>query len=250
MRISWLEPAVIRATRNILLSHHADWDAHFTPRFTVPPTPDKVDPAVWPRIAEHVARAEMVSAVVRDRGLDSAVSEFGESSHAIELATVIAAALQAEQVTLELCEALFACSVDELIIYGTFLQILIDAGGVDERDRVIASYELFVAAAAAKETNQSVWPDRVDAVTDGLASLYVSAGRFKEADAVFERRHETQTSDLAVALTAGRSYLSAGAVGRAVYWLGVGEQRALQLGRTEMAATLAKKQTSLKKRLS
>lgn len=260
---------MIRATRNILLSHHSDWNAHFTPRrggnapdspetlgalarreFTAPPAPASVDPSIWPLIAEHVARAELVSEVVRTGGLESAVSVFGKSNHAIELATVIAAAVQADEVTLELCEALLACPIDELVMYGTFLQILIDVGGRDRRDRVLAAYESFCSAATTLQSSQAVWPDRVAGVQDGLATLYVLSGRHDDAERLFDERHEAQAEDLVVALTASRSFLSVGAVGRAVHWLDRGEQRARELGRTDMADTLARKQVTLKKRLS
>lgn len=250
MRISWLEPAVIRATRNALLACNSDWSAHFTPQFTAPPAPASVDADHWPHIAEHVARAERVSKVVRQGGVDGAVAEFGASRHAIELATVIAAAVQVDKLTLELCESLFSCPVDELIAYGTFLQLLIEVGGQRHSDRVVAAYEGFCSAATAKRCAQKVWPDRVAAVQDGLASLYVNVGRFEDADALFDDRHRADPEDLVPALTASRSYLSAGSVARAIMWLGRGEERARENGRDTMADRLAKKQTALKKRLS
>ncbi len=241
---------MIRETRNILLSRHSDWAAHFTPQFNAPPSPASVDQLAWARIAEHVARAERVSSVVREAGLESALSEFGRSPHAIEQATVIAAAVQAEEVTLEMCEALLACPVDELIVYGTFLQILIDVGGRERQERVVEAYEAFWSAVVVKRCNQSVWPDRVAAVQDGLANLYVRSGRYEEAEELFSQRHETDVDELVVALTASRCYLAAGAVARAVGWLELGEKRALELGREKMAAKLAEKQVSLKKRMS
>lgn len=240
---------MIRATRNALLACHADWSDHFTPQFKAPPAPASVDRNRWPHIAEHVARAERVSSVVRSDGVDSAVAAFGGSSHAIELATVIAAAVQVDQLTLELCEALLACPVDELIAYGTFLQLLLDVG-VNRRERVVSAYEGFCSAVAAKRCDQDVWPDRVAAVKDGLGSLYVTVGRHEDAHEVFDQRHHEDPVDLVPALTASRSYLAAGAVARSIMWLRRGEERARSVGRDSMADRLARKQDALKKRLS
>ncbi|HWN69022.1 MAG TPA: hypothetical protein VNM90_15395, partial [Haliangium sp.] len=60
MRISWLHPDTVRAAQAALAPRHRDWGAHFTPEFVPGPAPAGIDAAGWPRIAEHVARAEHV----------------------------------------------------------------------------------------------------------------------------------------------------------------------------------------------
>jgi hypothetical protein len=249
MRITWLEPDIIRETRQRLLARHADWTVHFLPEFTPPPAPPGMDAARWPRIAEHVARAERVSQEIRERGLDAAVERFGGSSHAIELATLIAAAAQVDQVHYELIAALLDCEVDDLIVYGTFLSLFGECSAPDE-DHAVQVYERFCAAFAATRSNQPMWGDRVDAVRDGLAGFYIVCGRHEQGHALFLQRHEEETGSLLVALTASRVFLGAGAVGRAIAWLGLGAERAERLGRQDMARRLRGKQETLRKRQS
>ena len=74
MRISWLTPHDITRARDALNAAADSWDGHFQPGFVAPPRPDGVDPLAWDRLTEHVARAERVSEVVRDLGLDAALS--------------------------------------------------------------------------------------------------------------------------------------------------------------------------------
>ncbi|HTM18866.1 MAG TPA: hypothetical protein VL172_00095 [Kofleriaceae bacterium] len=251
MRISWLQPEVIRAARDALISLDPDWEAHFLPQFQPPPEPDGFPGDDWPRVAEHVARAERVSRVVREQGIHGAVDEFGESTHAIELATLVAAAAQAEELTLELLESLLTAEVDELIAYGSFLGLLVEIGQQGgDAERVVDTYERFCRAAMDKRTDAEQWEDRVAAVRDGLASLYVACGRLEEAEAIFRDRHDEQPGDLVVALAAARAFLSHGAVARAMQWLGEGAHRARALGRPEMEARLRIKQDALRRRLS
>jgi hypothetical protein len=96
MRISWLAADVIAHARTALQARSEAWDDHFTPGFEVPPPPVEIIITDWEKVSEHVARAERVSEVVRDQGLAAARAAFAESPHAIEVATVAAAALQAE----------------------------------------------------------------------------------------------------------------------------------------------------------
>lgn len=252
MRISWLEADVIRAARAALDTHASDasdWDARWTPRFEPPPAPAGIDPGAWPHIAEHVARAERVSAVIRDRGLPAAMMAFRRSGHAIELATLVAAAVQVEQVTFELVADLLVCEIDDLVVYGQFLELLQQLGG-QRRDRALDVYERFCQAFVAKSSSQPMWRDRVDAVRDGLAGFYVHCGRHDQAHALFAERHQEDARTLVVALAASRSFLAAGAVGRAVMWLGMGADRAGALGRADMEARLRAKQDALRARQS
>jgi hypothetical protein len=258
MRISWLEPDLVRAARAALAAHRADhsqqageagWAAHFTPRFEPPPAPPGIDPGRWPHIAEHVARAERVSEEIRARGLAAAMMAFRTSGQAIELATLVSAAVQVDQVTFELVAALLGCEIDDLVIYGPFLELLQQLGG-RRREQALGVYERFCAAFAAKSSEQPMWRDRVDAVRDGLAGFYVHCGRYDQAHALFEQRHREDARTLVVALGASRAFLAAGAVGRAVTWLGLGADRAGALGRDDMAARLRAKQDTLRARQS
>ncbi|MBA3395094.1 MAG: hypothetical protein H0T89_20775, partial [Deltaproteobacteria bacterium] len=68
--------------------------------------------------------------------------------------------------------------------------------------------------------------------------------------ALFERRHDEDRGDVAVALSASRAFLAAGSVSHAVRWLGVGAARAAALGREELAQRLRLKQERVRERLS
>jgi len=250
VRISWLHKNVVGIAREALTAVSPDWGAHFTPAFEAPPTPKEVTDEEWPLIAEHVARAERVSSVVRERGLDAARARFGGSSHAIEQATLVAAAWQIDELDLELLEALMACEIDELVMYGAFLSLLVEQLDRDNHDRVIAGYRRFVSAAEHVAYRDPAWPERVRAARDGLAQLYVRAGRHDEGHALFAVRHLEDDADLVVALSASRSFLAAGEVGRAIDWLGRGAERATDLARPEMAERLRDKQAALRRRLN
>jgi hypothetical protein len=250
VRISWLQPEVIRAAREALIARHADWEAHFLPEFQPPPEPAGFPGQDWPRVAEHVARAERVSRVVREQGIHGAVHAFSGSRHAIEHATLVAAAAQADEVSLDLLEALFCCDVDELIAYGSFLGLLVEIGQQQDAARMIDAYERFCGAVMEKDSDASHWEDRVAAIRDGLAGAYVLTGRLDEGDAIFRERHQEQPGDLVVALAAARAFLAAGAVARAMLWLSQGAQRAGALGRPDMEARLRIKQDTLRRRLS
>lgn len=247
MRISWLDSDVIRIARERLMDFHPDWGAHFMPHFEPPPAPPGVDPQSWPRIAEHVARAERVSQDIRERGLDAAIERFGDSDRAIELAILNAAALQSGEVAGELLVALLRCEVDDLIVYGPFLDMLQQLDQ-SEREQAVGAYEQFCEACRELASEQPMWRDRVSAVRDGLASFYVSCGRHEEGHEAFAERHREDAGSLLVALTASRVFLAAGAVSRAIAWLGTGAERAEALGRGDMASRLRNKQAALRKR--
>lgn len=249
MRISWLDPDTVRAARNALASRHQDWGAHFTPEFVPGPAPAGISAAGWPRIAEHVARAEHVGQVVRERGLDEALARFGRSAHAIELATITAAAMQMDRATFEMVEALLSCEVDEGIAYGAFIELL-QTLGRDRRERALEVYERFCAAFASRDTRQPMWAERVAAVRDGLAAYYTMCGRHEQAHALYLERHAEERDTLVVVLGASRAFLAAGEVGRAILWLGLGAERAEALGRPEMATKLRGKQETLRARQS
>jgi hypothetical protein len=249
MRISWLSPDIVRAARAALESRHRDWGAHFTPDFVPGPAPAGIDAAGWPRIAEHVARAEHVSQVVREHGLDAALARFRHSTHAIEVATVTAAAAQAERVTFDMVADLLLHDIDEGIAYGGFIELL-QSLGREQRERALDVYEQFCTAFSALPARQPMWSERVAAIRDGLASFYAVCGRFEQAHALYLERHAEERDTLVVVLGASRAFLAAGEVGRAIVWLGLGAERADALGRPDMAARLRAKQDALRARQS
>jgi hypothetical protein len=122
--------------------------------------------------------------------------------------------------------------------------------GQGQLDRAVRAYEDFVAAYARTLGQIPHGSARVGAVRDGLADFYVSAGRLDDAEALFERRHEEDRGDVAVALSASRAFLAAGSISHAVRWLGIGAVRAATLGRDEMAGRLRVKQARVRERLS
>lgn len=250
MRISWIHPDDVRAARAALEARHRDWSAHFHPSFVPGPAPAGIDAAAWPHIAEHVARAEHVSQVVREHGLDEALVRFRESQHAIELATVTAAAAQVDRVTFDMVETLLLREIDEGVAYGSFLDML-QSLGRDQRERSLGVFEQFCTAfTAASPRHQPMWAERVAAVRDGLATYYVVCGRHEQADALYRERHAEERGTLVVALGASRAFLSAGELGRAIVWLGLGAERAESLNRADMAAKLRAKQETLRSRQS
>jgi hypothetical protein len=249
VRISWLAPDLITAARAALRARGEDWSVHFSPGFESPPPPDGIVVRDWEHVAEHVARAERVTAVVVDQGLEEALRQFAASPFAIEVATLAAAAHHVEQLSFELVELVLACEVDDLVFYAPFLRLLVDLGGEDH-DRLISVYEAFCRAYAARQSPEPGWRERVDAVRDGLAGVYVIAGRHDQGHELFERRHFEDTGDVAVALSASRSFLAAGALGRAIHWLDVAIGRARGLGRADLASVLIDKQAALRRRLS
>src|SRR5258705_13523757 len=109
MRISWLTASDITRARQALTAASDDWEGHFAPAFVAPQTPDGVDQVAWERLTEHVARAERVSEVVREHGLDAALSRFRGSGVAVEAATLVAAARMADAVDYDLVSEVLQC---------------------------------------------------------------------------------------------------------------------------------------------
>ncbi len=252
MRISWLSAEQIAAAREALTAAGAGWRDHFDPKddeFKTPARIEGIELADWDWITEHVARAERVSELVRESGLDAARVRFAGSRIAIEEATLAAAAHQGEELELDQVIGVLGCSIDRLVFYAPFLELLMELGR-DQLERTVKAYEDFVAAYARALVNVPHGQERIGAVRDGLADFYVSAGRIDEAEALFERRHDEDRGDVAVALSASRAFLAAGSVSHAVRWLGVGAQRATALGREELAERLRQKQERVRERLS
>ncbi|MBA3539486.1 MAG: hypothetical protein H0T79_07630 [Deltaproteobacteria bacterium] len=249
MRISWLSPAEIAVARQALTADGATWDDHFTPTFVAPSIPPGTGLLDWERVTEHVARAERVSAVVRESGLEAAHARFGDSGIAIEAATLAAAAHENESLELEQVLFVLRCAIDEYVFYAHFLELLMTLGKT-QLDRVVVAYEAFVVAHTNALSDAHYGHLRINAVRDGLADVYVGVGRFDDAQTLFERRHEEDQNDVAVALSASRAFLAAGSVSHAVRWLGIGATRATVLGRDTLAKRLSEKQDNVRKRLS
>jgi hypothetical protein len=249
MRISWLSAEEIATARRALTAHGATWDDHFKPDFTIPEVPDRIGLFDWEGIAEHVARAERVSAVVREHGLRVARARFGATRVAIEAATLAAAAREGDELDLEQVIDVLRCDIDAYVFYAPFLELMIELGR-GQLDRTVQIYEEFVAAYARALQQVPHGRKRINAVHDGLADFYVSAGRIDDAQELFERRHDEDQGDVAVALSASRAFLAAGSVSHAVRWLGVAAARATALGRDELATRLRIKQERVRERLS
>lgn len=249
MRISWLSAAEIADARQALTAGGASWDDHFTPEFVVPVMPLGSRILDWDRITEHVARAERVSEVVRAHGFPAARARFRTSTHAIEAATLAAAAHHGDELDLDQVIDVLRCPIDCYVFYAPFVELMVSLGR-DDVERTVDTYEEFVEAYAAALVQIPHGTDRIGAVRDGLADFYVSAGRTDQAEALFERRHHEDQGDVAVALSASRAFLAAGSVSHAVRWLGVGAARATVLGREELARRLRVKQEAVRKRLS
>ena len=249
MRISWLTPEEISAAREALTANGATWDSHFSPEFTPPPMPEGARFLDWSGITEHVARAERVSEIVRDMGVPAARAQYATTGHALEAATVAAAAHEGGQLTFDQVVNVLSLPVDPYVFYAPYLELLVELGGANI-ERIVRTYEHFVEAYGRAMQQVPHGSERSGAMRDGLADYYVSAGKTDEAEALFEKRHNEDWGDVAVALSASRAFLAAGSVSHAVRWLGVGAARAQVLGREDLARKLRDKQEAVRKRLS
>jgi hypothetical protein len=249
MRISWLSAEEIAAARRALKADGASWDDHFDPEFETPDEPPGLEHFDWARITEHVARAERVSEVVREQGLQAAYVRFAASGVAIEAATLAAAAHQDDTLDLDQVIKVLRCDIDSYVFYAPFLELMIEMSRGD-MSRAVSTYEEFADAYAHALSNVPHGAARIGAVRDGLADVYVTAGMLDQAEELFERRHEEDRNDVAVALSASRAFLAAGSISHAVRWLGIGAGRAQALGRDDLATRLRQKQEVVRKRMS
>ena len=265
MRISWLSAEEIAAARRALKAVSGSWDDHFASRrstasllsasgradeeFEIPAEPPGLAHFDWAHLTEHVARAERVSQVVRDQGLAAARARFADSSVAIEVATLAAAAHQDDKLDLDQVIDVLECEIDSYVFYAPFLELMMELGR-DDMDRAVKAYEQFADAYARALTDVPHGTARVGAIRDGLADVYVTAGMIEQAEDLFEIRHEEDTNDVAVALSASRAFLAAGSISHAVRWLAVGAGRAQALGRHDLADRLRQKVEAVRKRLS
>ncbi len=260
MRISWLSPTQLQAVRRqfatcgpLAADGVPDWEACFTPNFLVPPAPTEIDVTHWPLMAEHVARAERITAVLQTDGLAAARERFAHSGVAIEAATLVAAARFADELVLADVVRALQCPIDPYVFYGNLLERLVvlqpmQVGEVPGDSLV--EYETFVSHYQRCLQAFDFGGDRIAVAYDGLADLCVARGVYDRAETIFLRRHDEESGDVSVALSASRAYLAAGHFAAAVAWLERGSARARHLGRHDMADKLDAKREVIDRRLS
>lgn len=254
MRISWLEPDTAERIRSVLLAWKGDWSGHFTPDFQIPPPPPGMTGKAWQggrwaRAAEHVARTQRVRTAVQSSGLAGAVTRYEHSEHAVEIAALIAQ--HSDRIPTELVFSLLRCDIDELLVYGPFLQLLEQIGVADENgpELALSVYTEFCANLVARTSDELMWSERVRAARDGLAGFCVRCGRLERGHALFLKRHGEDRDGILVALAASRAFLTVGALNHTVTWLGLGAERADTLGRAKTADKLRQKRDRISARM-
>jgi hypothetical protein len=257
VRISWLSPTELHAARRQFVESAPlggdgapDWELCFTPDFVVPTAPAELDPVQWPLIAEHVARAERITAVLQTDGLAAARERFAHSGVAIEAATLAAAARFADELVLADVVRALRCPIDPYLFYANLLELLValqpmQVGEVPGDS--LQEYESFVTNYQRCLQAFDFGGERIAVAFDGLADLFVAYDR---AEAIFLRRHDEESGDVSVALSASRAYLAAGLFAAAVAWLERGSARARLLGRHDMASKLDAKRDVIDRRMS
>ena len=260
MRISWLSPTQLQAARRQFVTcgpatreGAIDWEGCFTPGFLAPPAPVEIDAAHWPLVAEHVARAERITAVLQADGLAAARERFAHSGVAIEAATLAAAARFADELVLADVIRALRCPIDPYVFYANLLELLValQPMQVGEDPGVsLQEYEAFVSNYQRCLQAFDFGVERVAVAFDGLADLFVARGVYDRAETIFLRRHDEDSGDVSVALSASRAYLAAGLFAAAVAWLERGSARARHLGRHDMADKLDAKRDVIERRMS
>jgi hypothetical protein len=256
VRISWLHPDLHARVREALLRGRGSWSEAFAAALAgddviTGAPPEGVDHAAWPRVAEHVARAERVRESIVNEGIERARERFAGSKHAIERAVL----MEAPEYHAPVDEAadvagLLACEIDEHLAYGHFLSRLVELRASGDPEGTVRVFEQFVDAARRVPSTDPSWQERLLGAEVGLAQLYVRVGRSADADALFSRGFQLDGADVTVPISAARAFLEGGDVARAVSWLERGSGRARAVGRADLAETLDKKATSLRGRMS
>ena len=252
--ITFVHPDIAAKVREALLRDCSSWEEAFAAALagaSAAEPPPGVPASAWPGLAEHVARLERVRECIARQGLPQAHARFGASPHAVERAVLMDTPGVHEIIDeADFVLGVLACPIDELLAYGQFLGKLVELRAATDPQGTVAAYERFLAAAQATSASHPSWPDRLRSAEDGLASLYVRVGRGDDAEALFRRRFTDEPGDTAVAITAARAFLEQGDVARAVSWLQTGRDRALQVGRADLAARLDEKASALRARMS
>jgi hypothetical protein len=254
MRISWLDPTLEASVKDRLRHGHDSWEELFDAAGTVDAAgepPRGISARSWPRVAAHVARAERVREVVAARGRHAAAARFADSPHAVERAALLASELEdvggSDVVAVR---GILTCAVDEWVIYGQFLSRLVEAGLGGDPAGTVDIFERFVAAAAAIETDEESWPERLRVARDGLATLYVRVDRKTDAERIYGERFAEEPTDATIAISAARAFLEAGDTARSISWLERGALRASEIGRGDLVLRLQAKVTALRGRMN
>jgi hypothetical protein len=244
--LTWLSDELYEKVRAALRQGAGSWDELFAggdaPR--VAAAPAGVAGSDWPRLAAHVARVERVREAIARGGREAATRRFGSSPHAAERAAL----LEDSEPDVALVAGVLDCAIDEHLAYGELLSRLVTLAAADP-DRAAAAFERFIAAASAVTTAAASWGERLRVARDGLAALYVRAGRLADAEALYAARFAEET-DATVAISAARALLEAGETARAVAWLERAATRAREVGREALERQLVAKAAALRGRLN
>lgn len=251
-----MHPEVARRAAEALRRRHGSWEDLFDAADSVRDVgeaPHGVARNDWPRLAEHIARAERVREVVRSVGAERAGERFGRSPHAVERAALLEERVRSAPLApddeAEVVAGILACPVDEHLAYGHLLSRLVELCAHEDPGGTVRTFESFVRAAEEVDAQEPSWPERLRVARDGLAALYVRVGRLDEAEAVFQERFEEDPGDTSTAIGAARAYLGGGEVGYSIRWLERAAERARRIGRLELARDLEQKIRALRARL-
>ncbi len=251
MRWSWVHPEIAERARAALRQGRTSWEDVFAGeqvRLGEPPAGVEAD--TWPRLAEHIARGERVLEVAKLAGVEAAVRRFGQSRYAVERAALVAARGGSAGAGIDEVAGILSCDVDEWLAYGQFLSRLVELSADSDPERTVDRFERFVAAVERIDAQEPSWPERVRVARDGLASLYVRVGRVEDAERLYRTRLAEEPADTTIAISAARAFLEAGDMSRAVAWLETAGNRAVGLGRDDLAQRLFDKAVTLRNRLN
>ena len=175
---------------------------------------------------------------------------FGTTRAAIEAATLAAAAHEGEELDFEQVIDVLRCPIDTYVFYAPFLELMVELGRTDVERTVQTLRGVRRRPTRRRSSRSRTAPSGSVPCATGSPTSTSAPGRTEKAEALFERRHDEDQGDVAVALSASRAFLAAGSISHAVRWLGVGAARAAALGRDELAARLRVKQEVVRRRLS
>jgi hypothetical protein len=246
-----VHPEVAARVREVLMRARASWeDAFAGDEIVAGEPPPGLEAATWPALAAHVGRIERVKEAVAREGAAAAGRRFAASPHAVERAALLTEAQPPDpRDEWAAVVGILGRPIDEWLAYGQFLSRLVELGSERDPATTVAEFERFVRAAQAIEATEPSWNERLQAARDGLALLYVRVRAWDAAEALYATRFAEEPGDTTVAIGAARAFLEAGETARAVVWLERGVRRADDVGRADLAATLASKLKAVSGRL-